>query len=130
MSSMHDDGRATRPTVVIAKGTIDIAAAVQNATAAAAAGRCVIVAGIVFNAGRWPRKWKHWQFSLSPWGQPPIPVSRHHYLRDAEAQARRVLAATHRRDLCDGGTFAAFIQELAVFGDREASEQRAGAVDG
>ncbi len=105
--------------VIRAAGTIAIAEAVQGATEAAAAGRCVLIAGLVPRAYHAPGQQQAWQFSLSRWGQPPVVVSGHHYKRDAEAQVRRVQAATAHRDLRDDAVFAALIHELAAFGDEE-----------
>ncbi len=117
--AVKDAGGTLRATVVIARGTIAIAKAMQDATLAAAAGRCVLVAGLVPISGSPGDKRELWQFSLSHWGQPRALVSVHRYKRDAEAQAGRVYAASAHRDLSDGPTFAAFIQELPTFGDRE-----------
>ncbi|HSH82715.1 MAG TPA: hypothetical protein VLA19_29635 [Herpetosiphonaceae bacterium] len=106
--------------VVRAAGTVRIAEAVQRATEAAAAGECVLVAGLVPRAYHTPGQQQAWQFSLSRWGWPPIVVSVHHYKRDAEAQVVRVNRASGTRDVRDDATFATLIQELAAFGDGEA----------
>ncbi len=106
--------------VVRAAGTVRIAEAVQRATEAAAAGECVLVAGLVFIAYQAPRQPHAWQFSLSHWGRPPVVVSVHRLKRAAEAQVERVNRASGTRDVRDDATFATLIQELAAFGDGEA----------
>ncbi len=110
----------TVPTrVILAFGTMEIDAAVQRATLVAAAGRCVLVAGLVFTAYHPPRQHRGWQFRLSHWARPPVVVSMHRLRREAEAQMGRVYRANSERDLRDDGVFAALIQELAAFGDGE-----------
>ncbi len=106
--------------MIRAAGTIAIAEAVQAATEAAAAGRCVIIAGLVSSAYRSLGQQQAWQFSLSHWGRLPVVVSVHRYKRNAEAQVVRVNRASRERDLRDDAAFAALIQELAAFGDGEA----------
>ena len=103
--------------VIRAAGTDAIAAAVEQATTAATAGQCVIVAGLVPLHRRPPWAYGGWQFSLSHWGRLPVVVSVHRRKREAAAQVERVQLLSRRRDLRDDAVFAAFIQELAAFGD-------------
>ena len=105
--------------VVRAAGTLQIDAAVQQATAFAAAGQCVVVAGIVFISTQSPRKPHAWQFRLSHWGRPPLVVSVHRYRRDAEAQLARVTLLSRQHNLRDYTAFAAPVGALAAFGDGE-----------
>ena len=107
--------------VIRALGTLRIAEVGQWARAAAEAGHCLVVAGIVPVIHFSPRQHQGWQFSLSHWGRPPVVVSMHQYKRDADAQVRRVHAASAHRDLGNDAAFAALIQELAAFGDGEAA---------
>ncbi len=116
---MNDANTIVPVRVVRALGTVGIAEALQRATEAATAGRCHVVAGIVPIIHAPPTQHSRWQFSLSHWGQPPIAVSMHRYKRDAEAQVVRVYTAATRRELRDAAVFAALIQELAAFGNRE-----------
>jgi hypothetical protein len=104
--------------VTRAAGTIQIEKAVQ---AAAAAGHCHIVAGILpVRHGPLGQR-GGWQFSLSHRGQPLVVITQHQYKRDAEAQVVRVSRANSERDLRDDAAFAQLIQELAAFGDGEAA---------
>ncbi len=103
--------------VLLAFGTVEIDAAVLRATLVAAAGRCLVVAGLVPIIRRPPTQHGGWQFRLSHWGRPSVVVSMHRLRRDAEAQMGRVYRANSERDLCDEAAFAALIQALAAFGD-------------
>ena len=98
---------------------IDIAGAVQRATVATTARRCILVAGLIFTAYHQPRLYRGWQFRLSHCGRPPVIVSMHRLRSDAEAQMGRVYRANRAHDLRNDAVFAALIQELAAFGDRE-----------
>lgn len=112
------NAEAAVPVLVIpAFGTVEIAEWVQHAIVAARPGHCLVVAGIVRIPSRERRQRGGWQFSLSHWGRPPVPVSMHALKRDAEAQVARVQLMSRTRDLGDDGVFAALIQALAAFGD-------------
>ncbi len=117
---MSNADQVAQPRVVLAFGTMEIDAAVQRATLVAAAGRCLVVAGLVPIIRRPPTQHRGWQFRLSHWGRPPVVVSMHRLRREAEAQMGRVHRANSERDLRDDAVFAALIQELAAFGDGEA----------
>ncbi len=113
---MGDTARPTPVQVIVARGTFDVAAALEMA---AATDRCIVVAGLVPITYRTAGRRQRWQFSLSHWGRPAVIVSVHWYKRDAEMQVSRVYAVSVNRDLCDGATFATLIEELATFGDRD-----------
>ncbi len=117
---MTNAGGTVPVRVIRAVGTIAIAEAVQRATEAATAGRCHVVAGIVFIGHRPSAQHGGWQFSLSHWGRPPVVLSRHRLKQHVGVQVARVRRALRERDLSDAAAFAALIQELAAFGDREA----------
>ncbi len=103
--------------VEIARGTLAIESAIREASAAAAVGRCILVACLVpFRYHSVPYR-QGWQFSLSRCGQPPVVVSRHPYKRDVEGQAVRLHRANSEGDLRDDAAFAELIQELAAFSD-------------
>ncbi len=103
--------------VLRAAGAMQIDAAVQQATALAAVGQCVVVAGIVYIKSHSPSHPRVWQFRLSHWGQPPIVVSIHRLRRGAEAQMARVQLLSRKRDPRDAAAFAALVTTLAAFGD-------------
>ncbi|HSH79251.1 MAG TPA: hypothetical protein VLA19_12060 [Herpetosiphonaceae bacterium] len=98
---------------------MEIDAAVQRAVEAATAGRCLLVAGLVFIGRRLPSQHTSWQFSLSHWGRPPVIVSMHWLRRDAEAQLERVQLLNRAHGLRDDAAFAALVTTLAAFSDGE-----------
>ncbi len=116
---MTDADETVPVRVIRAAGTIQIAKAVREALAAAAAGHCHVVAGLLPSSHGPLRQRDYWQFSLSHWGRPPVVVSVHRYKRDAEAQVAHVQRMSGKRDLCDEAVFAALVKTLAAFGDGE-----------
>ncbi len=117
---MSNADGAAPPRVVFAYGTMEIDEAVQRAGVAALAGHCYVVAGITSIPRRPPMRYAGWRFSLSRYGQPPVVISLHRFRRDAAAQMERVHRTSRERDLRDDAVFAALIQELAAFGDKDA----------
>ncbi len=116
---MNNPDETASVRVVRAAGSIQITTAVQQATKAAAAGQCVLVAGIIFISNHSPRTPHAWQFSLSHWGREPVVISVHRYKHATAAQLGRVKLMSRKHDLRDDTAFAALVGALAAYGDAD-----------